>query len=405
MLVFYFFAALLILQGISSLRGGFRYLAYVRHELGTVRPAFTPFASFIAPCRGLDYGLRDNLAALFRQDYPAYEIIFVVDRVDDLSLVVVEELRLAEQPHDSVQSRVVIAGEAIESGQKVHNLRAAIPHIDSRSEALIFVDTDARPHPSWLSSLVAPLADGSIGASTGYRWFVPVKGGLASRLRSVWNASIASALGERTDRNFCWGGSTAIRLSTFQKLDMLKQWQGALSDDFALMRALRRARLPIHFVPACLTPSLEDCSFRELLEFTTRQLKITRVYASHFWQAVLAGSLLFVFVFFGGLALVLARAVMRLSYGLPLALLCLIYVLGVGKAALRSCAVNLSLSDYRRQLRRDLAAHLLLWPLCSIIYLYNALCALFSRRIVWRGITYELKSPTETVIIERAQRD
>ena len=41
-----------------------------------------------------------------------------------------------------------------------------------------------------------------------------------------------------------------------------------------------------------------------------------------------------------------------------------------------------------------------LWPLASLIYLYNALCALFSRRIEWRGITYELKSPTETVIIE-----
>lgn len=405
MLVFYLFAALLILQGISSLRGGFRYLAYVRRELRTVRPAFTPFASIIAPCRGLDYGLRDNLAALFHQDYPAYEIIFVADSAGDPSLAVVAELRLAERPHNSVQSSIVIAGEAIESGQKVHNLRTAIAHIDSRSELLVFVDTDARPRPSWLSSLVAPLADESIGASTGYRWFVPVKGGLASRLRSVWNASIASALGERADRNFCWGGSTAIRLSAFQRLDMLKEWRGALSDDFALMRALRRARLPIHFVPACLTASLEDCSFRELLEFTTRQLKITRVYATHFWQAVLAGSLLFVLVFFGGLALTLARAAMGLSYGLPLALLCLIYGLGVGKAALRLRAVNLSLSDYRRELRRDLPAQLLVWPLCSIIYLYNALCALFSRRIVWRGITYELKSPTETVIIERAQRD
>jgi hypothetical protein len=34
-----------------------------------------------------------------------------------------------------------------------------------------------------------------------------------------------------------------------------------------------------------------------------------------------------------------------------------------------------------------------------VLHLYNALAALFSRRITWRGITYELKSPTETVII------
>jgi hypothetical protein len=36
-----------------------------------------------------------------------------------------------------------------------------------------------------------------------------------------------------------------------------------------------------------------------------------------------------------------------------------------------------------------------------LLYLYNAIVAGFSRRITWRGITYELKSPTEAVIISR----
>ena len=39
--------------------------------------------------------------------------------------------------------------------------------------------------------------------------------------------------------------------------------------------------------------------------------------------------------------------------------------------------------------------------LCVIALSYNAIVAGFSRRIVWRGITYELKSPTEAVIISR----
>ena len=37
----------------------------------------------------------------------------------------------------------------------------------------------------------------------------------------------------------------------------------------------------------------------------------------------------------------------------------------------------------------------------AVLYLYNALAAALSRRITWRGITYELKSPTETVILSR----
>jgi len=50
---------------------------------------------------------------------------------------------------------------------------------------------------------------------------------------------------------------------------------------------------------------------------------------------------------------------------------------------------------------RDLLAHILLWPFASLLYLYNAIVAGFSRRVEWRGITYELKSPNEAVIISR----
>lgn len=401
MWVFYFFAAIVVWQGVMSLIGGVRFLSYVRREMERPPLDFTPFISLIAPCRGVDQGFKENLTALFMQDYPAYEIIFVTDKADDLSIPVIEDVRWEFEELWYRSSRLVIAGEATESGQKVHNLLAAIKEADDKSLAFVFVDTDARPSPEWLRSLVSPLADKNIGAATGYRWFVPERGGLASHLRAVWNASIASALGERGDKNFCWGGATAIRRETFEKLDMRDAWRGTLSDDFALMRALRRARLDIYFVPACLTASVEDCGLLELLEFTTRQLKITRVYASHFWKAVLLGSLLFVSVFFGGIALVITRAALGLSYWLPLTLLMLIFILGAGKAALRLRAVRLPLKAYDAELTKGALAHLTLWPLASALYLYNALCALFSRRIRWRGITYELKSPTETVIMSK----
>lgn len=405
MWVFYFFAALLVLQSVISLRGGVRYLSYIRHETTAARvnPVFTPYASILAPCRGLDQGLRENLRALFRQHYPAYEIIFVVDNEHDPALAVIEDLRLEFETDARVASRVVIAGEATMDGQKVHNLKVAMRHTRPESEIFVFVDSDARPRARWLSSLVAPLADEMMGAATGYRWFIPVEGGLASRLRAVWNASIASALGPQSDKNFCWGGSTAIRRRTFESAQVLAEWQGAASDDFAMMRALRRAQLPIKFVPACLTAAHEDCNWQDLLEFTTRQLKITRVYAPHFWQIVLFSNLLFVLIFFGGLSLVITRAALKLSFIWPLAFILALYLLGSAKAYLRWRGVCLALAGYRAELRRDAFAHLFFWPLASALYLYNALAALFSRRINWRGITYELKSPKETVII-RSQK-
>ena len=399
MYLFYFFALVGIWLGIKSLRGGLRYRAYVRREAARALVDFTPFVSVIAPSRGLDEGLSENIAALFRQNYPSYEILFVCDRPDDPSVKVIEKLKAANDSR--VPARLIIAGAATDSGQKVHNLRVATREVSAQCEVMVFVDTDARPDSNWLRHLVQPLTDESLGAATGYRWFVPEKGGLASRLRSVWNSSIASALGANRDKNFCWGGSTAIRRETFERLKAAERWRGSVSDDFTLTGILQEAKLPIHFTPQCLVASVGDCGFHELLEFTTRQLKITRVYAPHLWKAVLLGGLFFNLVFFGGLLLVFVRAALGLSFLLPFMLLSIIFTLGAAKAFVRWQAVTIPLFRFRKKLRRDLPTHLLLWPFASSLYVYNAIAAAFSRRIQWRGITYELKSPTEAVIISR----
>jgi ceramide glucosyltransferase len=406
---YYFFAALLLLQTLISLRGGVRYLKYFRRELSAPQSDYQPFASIIVPCRGLDENLQANLDAICGQHYPAFEVIFVVDSLDDPASEVIEKVRRSSVNARFPTTHLVVAGKATDCGQKVHNLIAAVGGADGRSEVFVFVDTDARPRRDWLRSIVEPLADEKTGATTGYRWFIPsndlaLHHQLASHLRAVWNASIASALGANTRANFCWGGSTAIRRTTFAQLDMPERWRGTLSDDFALTRALQDARLPIHFVPRCLVASHEGCSWRELFEFSTRQLKITRVYAPRLWQIVLGSNLLFVAIFYGGLALAFVRFRRGLPYELPLALVAAIFLLGSCKALLRLRAVALAFRG-EQQIRCApiISANVFLWPLASALFLYNALAAARSRRIRWRGIDYELKSPTETVIIDAAR--
>jgi cellulose synthase/poly-beta-1,6-N-acetylglucosamine synthase-like glycosyltransferase len=388
--LYYFLAALACWFGIQSLLSGIRYAAYVRRETNRPIPDFHPFVSVIAPGRGLEPGLVENVRALLTQDYPRYEVLFVFDREDDPALKVIEELI---SRGFSPISRTIIAGPATDCGQKVHNLRVAVNAIDPQSEVLVFVDTDARPAMDWLRKLVAPLADETLGAATGYRWFIPERGGVASQLRGVWNASVASALGSDRAKNFCWGGSTAIRRATFIRLNVRERWRGSISDDFTITRVLKEAKLPIHFTPLCLVASVGDCDFHELLEFTTRQIKITRVYASHLWLPLLLGSSLFTIAFFGGLILI---GFYPRSPALYIFLL-IIFTLGAAKSVIRFRAV----SSVLRTSRRDLVAHIFLWPIASLVYLYNAIVAGFSHRLKWRGITYELKSPNEAVIISR----
>ena len=137
-------AGLLLLCGNRHLAGN--SLPARRHSLSppmfdseTAKPLadFTPFVSVFAPCRGLEDGLQENLTALFQQDYPAYEIVFVSDRADDPSLALIRKLSEdRERSRRRVLTKIVIAGSATDSGQKVHNLRVAVPECDLRQRSI-----------------------------------------------------------------------------------------------------------------------------------------------------------------------------------------------------------------------------------------------------------------------------
>lgn len=393
--LFYFFAAILVFLSYKSFRGGIDYLNFFKKELAKPRSSYTPFATVFVPCRGLDQNLSENLSALFRQDYPAYEIVFVVDNEMDEAVPLIEDLINQEK----IPSLLVIAPKSTDSSQKVENLREAVLQASPRSEVFVFVDSDARPSPEWLRDLAAPLKNENVGAATGYRWFISENRGLAAEMRSVWNASIASALGENAKSNFCWGGSTAIRREVFEKLGIRKRWRGTLSDDFTVTRAMKEAGMPIFFVPRALTASVENCTFGEMLEFTTRQMKITRVYSQHLWIASFLGAGLFNLVWIWGIAIIIFGLIYGDAIWPTAAALFLVAAFSTGKSWLRLNAVRLILKDYERELRGQFLTQNTLWLFSPAVFFYNSAAALFSRRIIWRGTTYKLKSATETVVM------
>ena len=407
--VYYIFAAILVLLSYKSFVGGIRYLQFFRKELARPHSEYTPFVTVIAPCRGIDDGMTENLQALFEQDFPEYELIFVVDDKADLAVGLIEQeiersdAVLVRTGSDSdwvnVTSTLIIAPKAVDCSQKVENLREAVMHADDRSQIFVFVDSDARPSSDWLRNLIAPLQDDEVGATTGYRWFISKAPNFASEMNSVWNASIASALGPNTSSNFCWGGSMAIRRDTFERLDMREKWRGTLSDDFAVTRTMDEANLPIVFVPQAMTAAVESCTFRGMIEFTTRQMKITRVYAPNLWLLSFVGSGLFNAVMMASILIAALSRSNDLSVLAAITTLVLVTAFSVGKAYLRLKAVRLVLTQWDAELRRQTFAQLTLFLLAPLIFFYNSFAAWLSRRMIWRGTTYELKSHRETVII------
>ena len=396
--IFYFFAVVLIWLSYRSYRGGIIYERFIRDGFSLKTRTDLPFATIFAPCRGVDREFKENLRRLFVQRYLSYEILFIVDDKEDAAVKEIEEaIRIYSSP--TVSARLLIAPKATGSSQKIENLIFAIPTADARSEVFAFVDSDACTNSDWLASLSAAALKPNVGAATGYRWLISENGKLGSELSSVWNGSVASALGPNTRSNFCWGGSMALRREMFERLDIIACWKGVLSDDFAVTKAVQDAGLELEFVPRALCASFEHQTLAEMLEFTTRQMKITRVYSPGLWLLSMFGSTLFCSVMIASIGILQTSELGSLAMIAAVSTLMLVTVFTLAKAFIRLRAVRFALSDHETLLAKQVIPQCVLGVVTPAIFLVNTILALFSRRIRWRGTVYELKSPSETVII------
>ncbi len=406
--LFSILSSILLIQCILALVAALRFTHYSLRKRAARQNRYQPKAVVIVPCKGLDHDFDENLRAVLVQDYRDYEVIFVTESENDPAHGALS--RLIKQNRRSAW--IVVAGEAKAQGQKVHNLCAAIDMLDSidrRTEVLVFADSDARPARNWLAELVAPLGDKRIGATTGFRWYEPSinqhdpGGSSASILLSAWNSSALALLGERS--SFAWGGSMAIRRENFEKLGVKKLWQGAASDDYVVTSAIREMGQRIKFVPPCLVESHADVTFQSLLEFTTRQMRITRVYAPRVWKLACVAHSFYNFTFWGGFVWLTASFLFGNPNYTLAASLAGVYLLGAITGALRAMVATRLLPTSGESGRKLWWAYALPGPIVSLIYLYNVIASAWTKRIVWRGIGYDLVSPNETVILHRpAQR-
>ncbi len=386
----YLLGSINLAVGLYSLASSLRYIRYMKRSLSEEKlenPPQPPGVALLVPCCGHEDGLEDNLRALFRQDYPRLRLVFIVESETDSSLPVIRKL-LA---NDACTARPLAAGQAEDRGQKGHDLLAG-PAQAHEAEVLAFTDSDCRPDPGWLSRLVAPLLRSEVGVTTGYRFYIPSPPSFASYLRSVWNAGVLTLLGDH-NHNFAWGGSMAIRAETFRHARVEQAWQGALSDDYALTHAVRRAGYRVDFVPRCLVASAGKVSLGEALRWTTRQISITHVYRRNLWRIGGGTQILYSVFLLAGAAATLAGDVAAAV------LLGAVLLVGATSGGVRARAIFLLGRPWRERLQGHGWAYVLMAPFTGFVTAYGFLRSAFSRRIHWRGKTYEMRSPTETIIV------
>ena len=341
----------------------------------------------LAPCKGVDVGLAENLRPLLEQDYPNYEVVFIVESDDDPACQTIRGLMAHSL---RVPVRVLVAGKATDTGQKVHNLRAGTADLPPEVEILAFIDSDARPHPAWLRLLVQRLDAPGAAAATGYRWFIPTRPSLAAYVQYGINAC-AAVLYRADSRGLVWGGSWAIRRDKFEACGLHAAWHGTLSDDLVASRVLRAARMRVEFEPACMLPSPLELSFPQMFEFLRRQYMVGRNYALRTWSLGFAAIVATAVAFWGGLLATGYGAATGARWTwMPAAFCATWYALNVVRGYLRRATAKVYFAD--RYAALDRACRFDTWcvPITALINAAAMLAAAVGTCITWRGNTYRL---------------
>lgn len=137
----------LAVVSLGVLFSGYAAIVYKRLErLKVASPGYG--VSVLKPLKGADEGLLENLRAIARQDYPAFEVIFGAEDPCDPALDVARQVA-REFPH--VSMRVVSGAFASGLNPKVRILRHLLPFATHRW--ILISDSNVRPDPGYLEAI------------------------------------------------------------------------------------------------------------------------------------------------------------------------------------------------------------------------------------------------------------
>jgi ceramide glucosyltransferase len=141
------------------------FACYAAHRFFARKPdqngGFLPPVTILKPLRGVDRDAYDNFASFCRQSYPSYQVIFGADASDGPAIAIAR--RIAEDFPD-IDVRVVVKPAGGAANPKVGNLAAMLS--EAEHSILLISDSDIRVCPTYLTTMVQPMADPRVGVVT-----------------------------------------------------------------------------------------------------------------------------------------------------------------------------------------------------------------------------------------------
>jgi ceramide glucosyltransferase len=238
------------------------------------RPARLP-VTMLKPLCGAEPGLYENLRSFCVQDYPQYQIIFGVQDATDPALAVVKRLR---REFPALPLETVVNGLQHGSNRKISSLINMLPH--AKHGILMIADSDARVDPDYLSSMVSPLDDPTVGLVTCIYRGMPAPG-VWSRLGAMYvndwympSVLVAWLFGHR---EYASGLTLCLRRETLMATGGLQRLSNHLADDYELGALVRGTGLKIALSSRVPRTGHVEPDFEQLVAHETRWMRTIRV--------------------------------------------------------------------------------------------------------------------------------
>ncbi len=238
----------------------------------------SPHIQILIPIKGQLPGQEEILEGMFRQDYPHYDVTFILESATDCACVLVDRL-CARYPRGGK----VIAGLAGKCAQKNHNLIAGISNLRPETEIVVFCDsTNAPPDPNWLARFSHPVRSGRAQVVTTFRIFKPETDSVAAYCQTIYGSImrfLASCI------PFPWGGGTCILRKTLESLELVDDWSKTVVDDLVLGNALKKAGIETVMEPmCCLITPIKSQDIAGYLHFFDRQVMFPKFTNPGLWS-------------------------------------------------------------------------------------------------------------------------
>ncbi|WP_278561183.1 glycosyltransferase [Fischerella thermalis] len=370
------------------------------HHKNSLPDEQLPKTAVILCLRGSDPFLPNCLESLLQQNYPRYDLKIIIDNREDPAWKIASETIAALGATNVQISPLSI--RRYNCSLKCSSIVQAVSELDESYKVVALVDADAVVHPSWLRELVSPLADPTVGATTGNRWYLPTGKYWGSLVRYFWNSS---AVVQMSLYRIPWGGSLALKTDVIYETELLERWARSYADDTIIPKVLANYGFQLKFVPSLLILNCEECNLPRLFDWMKRQMLSSRLYHPQWW-AVIADALQTVLL--PNLLLVLSIAALWTqqwdtatlafasygSYIVALLLLAIALEIGAKPIIQHNAKVKTKLSP------ATIIRMLFGIPLTHWFYGLALLLSFWMPKVTWRGVTYQIKGPWHIRLIQ-----